>query len=433
MDNLFKNAEREEDFINVKIDIQEYLSINYTKLISVSDESKKEQIMNLIRKYLEDKRLSVKGLSREQAVKKLYQAMAEYDFLTDYLYDESIEEININRWDDVKLHLDDGRVVRSKEKFRSPEHALDVIKKLLNASGSYIDTSKPTEVGHLFNNIRITAYQYPVIDKDAGVSVSIRKVNPKNFVKEDFIKLGTGSDEMIDFLMLASNYGISQLLSGATNSGKTTLLSLLLKSIDNDSRIITIENETREFDLIKRDEEGNVINNVIHLVTRNATDKKYEITQERLLELSLTSNPDVICLAEAKSGEAFAVQEAARTGHTVLTTVHANSNIETYLRMATLCKMKYDIDFKMLYNLVTEAFPISVYIKKQKGTGKRIITEISEVEITKDGERKFRTIFKYIPKGKDSEEKFVKVEGISDSLRARLINNFASQEEVMRF
>ncbi len=429
MNSLFKDAKKEEEFINVKVDIQEYLSTNYTKLVSVTDSSKKERIINLIRKYLEDNRLNVKGLDRETAIIKLYQAMAEYDFLTDYLYDNSIEEININRWDDVKLHLDDGSVVRSKEGFRSPEHALDVIKKLLNASGSYIDTSKPTEVGHLFNNIRITAYQYPVIDKDAGVSVSIRKVNPKNFLKEDFIKFGTGSEKMIAFLVLISNYGISQLLSGATNSGKTTLLGLLLKSIDNDSRIITIENGTREFDLVKRDEDGNVINNVIHLITRTSKDSKFEITQEKLLELSLTSNPDVICLAEAKSGEAFAVQEAARTGHTVLTTVHANSALGTYLRMATLCKMKYDIDFKMLYDLVTEAFPISIYIRKQKGTGRRIITEISEMEITKDGERKNRTLFTYVPE----EDSFKQVNSISDSLRARLINNFAPSKEVERF
>ncbi len=429
MENLFKNVEREEDFFSVKVDLQEYLSTNYTKLISVSDESKKEQIMNLIRKYLEDNKVSVKGFGREVAIKKLYQAMAEYDFLTDYLYDESIEEININRWNDVKLHLDDGSVIRSKEGFRNPEHALDVIKKLLNENGSYIDTSKPTEVGHLFNNIRITAYQYPVIDKDAGVSVSIRKVNPKNFVKEDFIKLGTGSDEMIDFLILCTNYGISSLLSGATNSGKTTLLSLLLKMVADELRIITIENGTREFDLVKRDEDGNIINNVVHLVTRNSKDAKFEVTQEKLLELSLTSNPDVLCLAEAKSSEAFAVQEAARTGHTVLTTIHANSALETYLRMATLCKMKYDIDFKMLYELVTEAFPLSVYIKKQKGTGRRIITEIAEMKIAKDGDRKIKTLFKYIPE----EDKFVCVNKISDSLRSRLINNFAPIKEVERY
>ena len=38
-----------------------------------------------------------------------------------------------------------------------------------------------------------------------------------------------------------------------------------------------------------------------------------------LLEFALTCNPDIVCVGEMKSAEAFAAQEAARTGHAVIT------------------------------------------------------------------------------------------------------------------
>ena len=46
--------------------------------------------------------------------------MAEFGFLTRYIYADGIEEININSWKDTKITYADGRVVPSKERFQSP-------------------------------------------------------------------------------------------------------------------------------------------------------------------------------------------------------------------------------------------------------------------------------------------------------------------------
>ena len=70
----------------------------------------------------------------------------------------------------------------------------------------------------------------------------------------------------------------------ATNSGKTTLLDGILSTIPDDRRIYTIENNVREFSLIKRDERGNIINNVVHTVTKDSENPKEMINQETLLE-----------------------------------------------------------------------------------------------------------------------------------------------------
>jgi pilus assembly protein CpaF len=194
-------------------------------------------------------------------------------------------------------------------------------------------------------------------------------------------------------------------------------------------RLFTIENGCREFDLVREDERGNVINNVVHTVTRYSEDPKQNIDQEKLLEYALTSNPDIVCVGEMKSSEAFAAQEAARTGHGVITTTHANSCDATYNRMVTLCKTRYDINDRTLYNLVTEAFPIVMFAKRLEDSSRKIM-EITECEILPDGERKIRTLFRFnitensVSKGKAViKGEFERVNSISEGLRKRLRDN----------
>jgi len=74
-----------------------------------------------------------------------------------------------------------------------------------------LDSSQPIIVGHLSEKIRITALGQGVIDNRIGIAVSIRIVNPKKLVKEDFIRQNTASEEMLDFLSLAHRYGESHL------------------------------------------------------------------------------------------------------------------------------------------------------------------------------------------------------------------------------
>ena len=274
---------------------------------------------------------------------RLYSEMAEFSFLTKYLFAKDVEEININMWKDIKITYTNGDMLPADEHFNSPDHAVDVIRRLLHKSGMILDYSQPIVRGHLSNNIRITVYGNPVTDKDKGIAASIRIVNPQKLERKDFINNGTATAQMLDFLSYVLRYGVSICVTGATSSGKTTLMSWILSTIPDEKRIFTIENGCREFDLIKEDEYGNVINNVIHTVTRYSEDEKQNIDQEKLLEYALTSNPDIICVGEMKSAEAFTAQEAARTGHGVITTTHANSCEATYYRMVTLCKQKYDM------------------------------------------------------------------------------------------
>ena len=111
---------------------------------------------------------------------------------------------------------------------------------MLHVSGMVLDDASPSVLGHLSKNIRIAVLKTPLVDEDVGVAASIRIVNPQSMKKQDFIKGGTATSQMLDFLSECIRYGISVCVAGATSSGKTTLLGWLLTTIPDGKRKLSI-------------------------------------------------------------------------------------------------------------------------------------------------------------------------------------------------
>lgn len=435
---LFFSPEEEKDFQTVLKDVQEYISSKYSTLILDGDNDEvKQHIKRYISKYVMDYRIQVKGMNEGELIDALYTEMAEFSFLTKYIFGTGIEEININSWRDVEVQYANGTCEKLQEHFESPEHAINVVRRMLHVSGMVLDNASPAVLGHLSKNIRIAVLKTPLVDEDVGVAASIRIVNPLSLTKEDFVKSGTATGEELDFLSECLRYGISICVAGATSSGKTTITGWLLGTIPDSKRIFTIENGSRELDLV-REHEGAVCNSVVHTLTRASENEKQNIDQDSLLDMALRFNPEIICVGEMRSYEAYTAQEAARTGHTVLTTIHSNSCESTYRRMCTLCKRKYDIKDETLMALVTEAFPIIVFTKQLENK-KRKVMEIMECEILPDGGLNFRTLFHYhIKENRMEGSRFIingdheKVNGVSESLKRRLLENGMSKGTLAR-
>ena len=432
--SLFFSPQSERDFQTVLKDVQEYISSKYSMLIlDENSDEVKQQIKRYISKYVMDCRIQVKGMSDMELIDALYTEMAEFSFLTKYVFGAGIEEININSWRDIEVQYANGTCKKLQEHFESPEHAINVMRRMLHISGMVLDNSSPAVLGHLSKNIRIAVLKTPLVDEDVGVAASIRIVNPQSLAKEDFIKGGTATEEELDFLSECLRYGISVCVAGATSSGKTTITGWLLGTIPDSKRIFTIENGSRELDLV-REKEGEVCNSVVHTITRSSENEKQNIDQDTLLDMALRFNPEIICVGEMRSYEAYTAQEAARTGHTVLTTIHSNSCEATYRRMCTLCKRKYDIKDETLMALVTEAFPIIVFTKQLENKQRKVM-EIMECEILQDGTMNFRTLYHYhIKENRMEENRFIisgeheKVNNMSESLKRRLLENGMPKE-----
>jgi pilus assembly protein CpaF len=412
---LDQNNLQEKDFQDLFREVQLFISANFSKLITDTDSTNnKEQLRNNIRKYLADKKLVAKEMNMSQTIEKLYSEMTEFSVLNDFLDPTrtDIEEININAWNDIKVNYSDGRIERVKEHFFNPQHCENIIRRLLSREAKMVlDKSRPIVRGHLLSKVRITVMGEGVIDQSIGLAASLRIVNPKKLQEGDFIHNQTADPDMLLTLKTLIQNGVSMCITGETNSGKTTLMSWLLTTIPFDKRIFTIEEDVREFNLIVTDENGKVINNVVHTRTRKSDDPTKSIDQEKLLETALTMNPDVICVAEMKGKESFAAQEAANTGHTVITTTHANSCRSTYTRMENLCRSSTNMDSRALHEMLKDAFPIVAFTEKYPDNIRRI-SEITECVRDENGESRIVTLYEYEVKStersKDSGKMIVK-------------------------
>lgn len=432
---MFGGEIRLRPFPEVLKEVQEYITKNYASTLKDDPDESRELVKSYIQKYLENNHLGVEDTEQEELCELIYGEMTGFSFLTKYLYRDDVEEININQWKDVKVTYSNGEILPCKEHFNSPQHAIDVIRRMLHKSGMIFDSAQTIVVGHLSNKIRITVMGDGVIDRDKGLSASIRIVNPRKLTKQQFVDYGTATAEMLDLLAACYCHGVSMCITGATSSGKTTLMSWILGQVPYNKRIVTLEQGCREFDLTAEDGEGNVLNNVVHLVTRFSDDPKQNITLVKLLETTLTINPDCVAVAEMKGAESMQAINAANTGHSVVTTIHANSCADTYYRMVTLCKQSYDMDDSTLMGLATKAFPIVAFAKKLEDNSRRLM-EISECEYLPDSTRpgesrqRMRTLYRFnITDNRivDGKAKIIghyeKVEPPSEGLLKRLREN----------
>ena len=429
---------KEIEIVSLLTMVQEWISSRYAPALTAAD--KKVQIKTYIEKFLRDRDYCVAGFSTGDLIERLYEEMAEYSILTRFLGRDDIEEINVNSWDDVAITYTNGVIEKQKEHFFSPQHSIDIVKRLLHHSGMIIDDAMPVSQGHLPNNTRITALKTPVVDEESGISVSIRLLHPNKVNLQQVVTSGEGTQKMIDFLCLCIRYGISTVVAGATSSGKTTLMNALLSTIPNNKRVFTIESGARELTLVRRDEEsGRIVNNVVHTLSRPSDNAARDIPQEALVVYALRFNPDTLVIGEMRDVECYAAVEASLTGHTVVSTVHADAGAGTHMRIALLCQKRFPIDFNTSLVQAGQAFPIVVYTHRLENNDRKIM-DISECEITPSGERKYHTLFRYhITRNEIINDEFVceghfeQVEFISDSLKDKLLRFGVPLSELQKF
>ena len=426
-------------------DVQRYFSENHASTIAEAGEGNTLRaaavLKELMIQYLVKRKYAIDGFTTEELCARLYEDMAGYSFLKKWIYCPGVEEVNINAYNDIEVIMNSGRSIKIPDKFSSPQHAIDVVRRMLNACGMVIDDTMPSVIGFLDKNIRISVDKTPIVDPDVGINASIRIVNQQTVSEQKLLNSGSATAEMLHFLTACIRYGVSVCIAGSTGSGKTTIMAWLLSNVPNNRRLITIEEGSREFDLIKRDENGNILNSVVHLLTRPHENPSMNINQDFLLERVLRKHPDVIGVGEMRSAaESLSAAESSRTGHTVCTTIHSNSCDSTYRRMMTLAKRKYNMDDSILMQIMVEAYPVVVFTKQLEDRSRKIM-EIIEGEDYQDGHLLYRSLYKYevVDNVTDANGE-IHVIGhhsrsgqISDALKKRLLDNGISHKELEEF
>ena len=428
-----------------RIDLWEVLSLTQKHIskyyaAALTDESKREELKNYIEKFVLDGGYLVNGMSDTQLIDRLYSEMVEYSILTPFLGASDLDEINVNAWDDVTLTYSDGHMEKLAEHFHSPQHAVDIVKRLLHHSGMIIDNATPIAQGHLPNNTRITALKNPIVDEDCGIAVSIRLLHPQRIDRQCLIDNGMATEDMVFFLETCIRYGVSLVVAGRTSSGKTTFLNALLSSIPDEKRIYSIESGARELFLVRRNRFGEVKNNVVHTLSRPSENPAYNITQENLVVAALRFDPDIVVVGEIRDAEANSAVEASLTGHTVVTTVHSGPAESAHGRISLLCQRRFQLGMEVSLSQSRQAFPLVVFAHKCEDNSRKVM-DISECAVNAEGKAEYRCLYRYEITKNECDENgkhrieghFIKVNPPSEHLCMLLTRSGVPQEILNRF
>jgi len=404
---------------------------------------KEEELKAIILRYIGEHGVTC-SLTKDPNVLTdyIYHDMAEYSFISrEKLFDRpGFEELNINAWNVVEI-MENGRKRNTDYSFLSPEHALDIHRRIFRKTKTPFDETTPRATADIGSGVRITALRAPIVDADVAVASSIRKVNTSTRTPDEMVTSGSLVEIMMRFLLLCARHGISYCISGETGAGKTTLAGAILKVVSILLRTITIEQGSREWDFRCYDVTGKVTNSVVHMKTRkNETNPSLNIDQDALVQDSLRLDPEAIAPGEVRGKEAFEVMEAANTGHMVVTTVHSNGTEDTPERIVTLAKKAYDMDDKTLFGLCSKAFPILVHMEMLADRTRRV-TEIREVTGCINGEIQSQLLFAYVVSDNiyEGDEcvrtvgKFKRVAPISDRLAQTMLKRGARRSDIEPF
>lgn len=323
----------------------------------------KTTIMKLLLRY------NVPEIQKQEILTEILYDIKGYGILQPLLDDPNITEIICCRYDNIWVEKF-GKMIKTNIRFANEKELRNLIDKIVQPLGRRVDDSQPMVNARLKDKSRVNIV-IPPIAAD-GATLDIRKFAKKVFTIEDYLKFGTLTREMAEFIRWCVTGKKNIIVSGGTGSGKTTLLNFLSNYIPENEAIITIE-DLLELQLVQP--------NVRRLEARGKNSEGTgEVSIRDCVVNALRMRPDRIVVGECRSFEVIDMLQAMNTGHDgSLTTVHANNPKDMIERLYVMYLMGgLDVPERAVKAQIASA--IHVIVQTQRlSDGSRKITQISEI------------------------------------------------------
>jgi pilus assembly protein CpaF len=279
-----------------------------------------------------------------------------------WLGDPAIDEVIVNGGGDVWIERA-GTLARVATMSNSAVST--ALEHILRPIGRRIDRSNPTVDARLPDGSRVCAVIEPIaVD---GPCLTIRRFALRPLPLSAF-----AAPEVTTLLQRIVAARCNLLISGATSSGKTTLLNALAALVSATERIITLE-DIAELRLPHP--------HVVRLETRPpSAEGTGEVTLPHLLRTSLRMRPDRLVLGEVRGAEAVHLVQAMNTGHDgSMSTVHANSAIDAIARVCSLVLQEVPgWPLEAIHDQVRRSIDVVIHVGRCGAT--RQIVEVCETE-----------------------------------------------------
>ena len=277
---------------------------------------------------------------RSVVIQRLHDEICGFGVIQPFLDDESVEEIWINSPDEIFIARNGESELTGLH--LSPRAINSLLERMLKPSGRRLDLSSPFV--------------------DASLPDGSRRL-------PDLVRMNSLSAGAASLLHAAVESGMNILVSGATQSGKTTMLNCLSASIPPRERVVTCE-EIFELSVPLRD--------VVGMQCRQPNlEGTGAIELRRLVKEALRMRPDRILIGEVREAESLDMLIALNAGLPGMCTIHANSARDAVTKICTLPLLAGEnISSSFVVPTVASCFDIVVHCGRDT-RGQRRVEEIS--------------------------------------------------------
>jgi archaeal flagellar protein FlaI len=371
---------------NLREELAEYVPL---EVESITDPEKLVVLKKAF--YEEVKKVLTKHLAKDKNIDLLsgvlVHRMYGLGFIDIILADDLLEEIAINgaKQNLVVYHRKHGWC-KTTVKLESEEQIYNLSSQIGRKVGREINSLHPIMDAHLLTGDRVASTLFPITT--AGNTLTIRRFSrtPLTVIHMISPEYKTLSLEIAALMWLALQYELNVLVAGGTASGKTSMLSALAAFLPPSQRILTIE-DTREIFLPET-----LHWNWVPMTTRNANPEgKGEVTMLDLMISSLRMRPDRILVGEVRRKEqAETMFEAMHTGHSVYTTIHADTVEQVKRRL-----LEPPIEIPKVQ---AESLHIILIQFRDRRKGIRRVLEVAEVLTGGDEELDTNFLYRWRPR-----------------------------------
>jgi len=262
--------------------------------------------------------------------------------------------------------------IKTNVKFVSPDRLASFVEKLAQRCGKYISYASPIIDGSLPDGSRVNA-TYSKEISSRGPTFTIRKFTKIPWTPTQLLSFKTLSPEMLAYLWLLIQYKCNILIAGGTASGKTTLLNAIAFFIPPEARVVSIE-DTRELSLPRENWLPSVSRSSVGLGNIG------EVSLFNLLRSSFRQNPDYVIVGEVRGEEASVLFQGMASGHSSISTMHADSVDTLIKRLET---PPINLSPTLINTIDAVAIMTHAIVNKQETRKLREVVEI--VQVNPDG------------------------------------------------
>jgi pilus assembly protein CpaF len=282
--------------------------------------------------------------------------------LDTYVRDDEVDEVLVNGGREIWIDRNGAlQYVGSLE----TESVDLLIERVLAPLGRRVDRSSPIVDARLADGARVCAVLPPVaVD---GPMLSIRRFRRRVLPLDSFT-----NDVGVELLRQLVRARCNVVVSGATSSGKTSLVAALLSEIDASQRVVVVE-DTAELPLRHP--------HAVRLEARPPTiDGPGAVDLAQLVRTALRLRPDRIVVGEVRGDEVVALVQAMNTGHDgSVSTCHANGPTDALLRLESLVLQAAPTwPLAAIRHQLARSIDVVIHVDRH-ADGRRRITEIAEV------------------------------------------------------